>query len=823
MTWDRIAATVLFAFVHGATLADDIAVEIRRMTGARTRIVWAHQVQGDVKRWGSGSAEFALMGFDTEAGRSRVILPGPDSFANPSITPDGSRVVFSDVGEGFIYVVDWNGASRTKLASGFALCAWADPLTGVQWVYAAKGEFSAPIFRFQLGDPDSTETVWSQACGPTSGFQVSADGTRAGCVRNHPNAGTIHFQAGRHASHGWGCEAGFAPDNSYRFFHMGEWVEHAGLNMYDADGANKRAIHFGKFPDSPGADAWNPRWSTDVRFLTVSSPNAGPGQDVYLGMFDAGVTRIDHWIRISREAGQDLGAHAWIDPGLGYHIGEAPFSIAIPAPGGGTWTWDYGDGVTQEGSVARHTYDVPGTYALAGQRGKQERKGRVVVTSNAPPRVVAAGIRDARTLQVWFDEPVCLDKATASLDSGVVVEEIASGPTGSDLVLRLAGRMPAQDRLRLEGVFDRAAMHNPAPESILIKRPTWPDDRRDLLFLWGADERERFYYDPRAGRFLKTSLTRDRIARVDRQGGLILHGGRFVAKGAGMGLPIACRKNNAFSIEVVIAAADLAQGTTNQPARILSCDFGEGLQRANVALCQVGARLQLYLYLKTAESAAGVKSIDLCALEQLQSNHVVVTFAGGRLTCYRNGKQIGDVHSLGGALDWRDVPFHTGLNIGGATGGATPWYGRLERIAIFARAIERKEAVANDRDYRKFISSRPGVPRIQMRVKLARKSRIPSEQEIAPYADALVVNEYDVVDVRAGSYRRKTVRVAQWGLIDRQATALKEVAPGAVVDLVLEPFDMHSEVENDPLRDTLDFDVDADLFLDVTVPPADEP
>jgi len=456
------------------------------MTGARTRIVWAHQVKGEGKRWGSGSSEFELLGFDTDEGKPRVILPGPASYANPGLTPDGSRVIFTDTIEGAVYVVDWEGANKTKLAAGFGLCAWVDPKTGRQWVYASKGEFGSPISRFLLDDPATRETVWDKPSGPTSGFQVSADGSRAGCLSKHPSGGTIYFDEDRHATHGWGCETGFAPDNSYRFFHMGEWVEHAGVNMYDADGANKRTVHFGRFPDSPGYDAWNPRWSTDVRFMTVSSPNAGPGQDVYLGVFDTDITRIDRWIRISYGPGQDLGAHAWIDPGLGYWSGEAPFSIAVTGPGGGEWAWEFGDGNTAEGSVARHTYEKPGRYTLMGRQGKLSLEGQVAVVSNAPPVVLDVGLRDERTLQVWFDEPVVLDNAAATLKSGVKVENVSAGHTKSDLVLHLAGTIRARDTLRMSGVFDRAAQRNPVPPSIPVRRPRWPADREDLLLLWGG-------------------------------------------------------------------------------------------------------------------------------------------------------------------------------------------------------------------------------------------------------------------------------------------------------------------------------------------------
>ena len=61
----------------------DLADDIVKMTGARTRVVWQHEMTGKSKNdeyaW---SAEYQLMGFDTEERKARVILPGPASYGD---------------------------------------------------------------------------------------------------------------------------------------------------------------------------------------------------------------------------------------------------------------------------------------------------------------------------------------------------------------------------------------------------------------------------------------------------------------------------------------------------------------------------------------------------------------------------------------------------------------------------------------------------------------------------------------------------------------------------------------------------------------------
>src|SRR3970282_1896202 len=60
----------------------------------------------------------------------------------------------------------------------------------------------------------------------------------------------------------------------------------------------------------------------------------------------------------------------------------------------------------------------------------------------------------------------------------------------------------------------------------------------------------------------------------------------------------------------------------------------------------------------------------------------------------------------------------------------------------------------------------PPVPRdadqLVVNVRLTRPGPIPTPQSILPYRNALVVNEYEVLDVLSGAYTDKTIQIAQW-------------------------------------------------------------
>jgi len=175
-----------------------------------------------------------------------------------------------------------------------------------------------------------------RCCRSTAG--ISAGGTHAGSGFPWPLAGVAVLPSVGWKQYGTGCNGCMSPDNSYRFFHMGEEAAHNGVMMYDDGGQNKRMIPFTGLPGRrPQDDSWIPRWSSDVRFLTLNSPIGGEDADICFGEFDENFTKVVRWIRVTDRPGQDTKACCWIDPGLGRYEGEVPFTIAVPGeltPGG---------------------------------------------------------------------------------------------------------------------------------------------------------------------------------------------------------------------------------------------------------------------------------------------------------------------------------------------------------------------------------------------------------------------------------------------------------------------------------------------------------
>jgi hypothetical protein len=84
-------------------------------------------------------------------------------------------------------------------------------------------------------------------------------------------------------------------------------------------------------------------------------------------------------------------------------------------------------------------------------------------------------------------------------------------------------------------------------------------------------------------------------------------------------------------------------------------------------------------------------------------------------------------------------------------------------------------------------------------VRLARPGPIPSPQAILPYRHALVVNEYEVLDLVQGSYTEREIHVAQWAIREGRVLSDARKNTGTAFTLTVERYDAHAELEGERL------------------------
>lgn len=344
----------LATWILPVSLTAGPAEEIRAFTGAQTRVVWI-QDAGETACVYSEKPTLRLMGFDTDDGKGeRAILPNIGWYAKPVITADGNRVVFADLADHSVKVVNFDGTGLRLIVKNEESykfnekaftdnSVWTDPKSGVTWVYAMimeqRGGQPVPtIRRYQLDHPEVNEMVWDKT--PVFMFMMNGDGRMAsGGVSDGGNTpqGVFLLPNVDFAARGGGCWPSMSPDNSLR-----SWVftgNHRSIHFcVTTDARTGKGSSYGvEFNKSPGLtvkgqqEMYHPRWSNNVRFFTLGSPfeewnykseakipmSVAEKVEIYLGKFTEDMKGVERFVQVTHNTHGDYWASAWIKPPAG--------------------------------------------------------------------------------------------------------------------------------------------------------------------------------------------------------------------------------------------------------------------------------------------------------------------------------------------------------------------------------------------------------------------------------------------------------------------------------------------------------------------------
>jgi hypothetical protein len=106
--------------------------------------------------------------------------------------------------------------------------------------------------------------------------------------------------------------------------------------------------------------------------------------------------------------------------------------------------------------------------------------------------------------------------------------------------------------------------------------------------------------------------------------------------------------------------------------------------------------------------------------------------------------------------------------------------------------------------------------RVVLSARLADPGPVPTPEAILPYRHALVVNEYDVVEVLQGTYTQPSILIAQWAIRDSRELAGARKLAGAAFTLTVDRYDARAELEGERLIS--DSASTLPLYYDVTPP-----
>lgn len=306
--------------------SNQVISNLHKFTGSPARLVWVQDLL-DNKDVHAVGRNLALMGYDSEDGRKeRVILPGPENFILPFVTPSGEQVVFSDFNRQIVMVVDWSGKNRRNLTKGLAFAVWRDPNDGIDWVYVARNPIKKGsatfqlLYRIQLKKPSVQELVWDKS--PFGGaIQLSGDGRFFSSVTPWPNCSIIDLDNMKTRRYGKGCWPALAPDLSYRFWFFDG--SHRNLEMIDTRTGVQNKINLANAPGIEGYEVYHPRWSNHPRYMVMTGPyttrqggnniaGGGEGVEVYIGRFNKDYTEIEAWFKVTTNQRADFYPDLWI-------------------------------------------------------------------------------------------------------------------------------------------------------------------------------------------------------------------------------------------------------------------------------------------------------------------------------------------------------------------------------------------------------------------------------------------------------------------------------------------------------------------------------
>ncbi len=141
--------------------------------------------------------------------------------------------------------------------------------------------------------------------------------------------------------------------------------------------------------------------------------------------------------------------------------------------------------------------------------------------------------------------------------------------------------------------------------------------------------------------------------------------------------------------------------------------------------------------------------------------------------------------------------------------------GRPQRMTSHPASDRYPDVHVESLDLERWRRDLPPVPRsekmgpvkaagpLDARAELRVCSRVPSLREISPYRDALIVCEWDVVELLSGEPSESRLRVAHWALRHGERQPITTAAPGFLARLQLEPMVGASQTGGYPIFDTL--------------------
>ncbi|MEI6536369.1 MAG: LamG-like jellyroll fold domain-containing protein, partial [Verrucomicrobiaceae bacterium] len=359
---------------------------------------------------------------------------------------------------------------------------------------------------------------------------------------------------------------------------------------------------------------------------------------------------------------------------------------------------------------------------------------------------------------------------------------------------------PATFLEKLFGLRGKQNESGKSPGRTSDENQKWPGTNDGWVFIWENGASQGMIQDPKTHARMPAITQPRGLAVYGRNREMDLNNGSFVARDADSALLNALQVSNQISIEVVIVPE---RKKLRKPAEIIT--FSSTAKSRNFSLTQDDSWLTFRIRTSLTGPNASKPVFKLCELKEGMAQHVIVTYQRGRIVCYLDGGKVFDEHcSEGDFSSWTEQHLVFGDEW---REGTADWPGRLEGVAIFNRVLSSDEASDHHKLFQQKLKERKPVEQIVVKARLLSVTPPPAPASIAPYRRALVVNDYEVEQVRAGSFVDKKLQAAHWGVLDGKVLP-QDWESGSVYELTLEKFSDQPQLEGERLvSDSEDFDL----------------
>ncbi len=332
----------------------------------------------------------------------------------------------------------------------------------------------------------------------------------------------------------------------------------------------------------------------------------------------------------------------------------------------------------------------------------------------------------------------------------------------------------------------------------------WPSDTNNLVFVWQNALAENKLDENSALGFSQFRVAAKHRARFNRFLEMDLQGAGFIADWPSIKAATILNKNASLALELLFTPRSSADSERGAVVQIREKNSPTGF-----AILQQGKKLMLEM-ISTGKPV--VREIIPTDLQAGRPIHIAVVLLPGSLRVFIDGhRQLERKGEYTHSMSVQEPE----LIFGQLQEAASGIHGAISHVALFGNGKPDKTLAADARVVTGELESRKAVESFRFKGELIEVSRVPVPENLGAYRRALVVNRYRVLDSSQPFASGQEILVAQWAVLDRMVLPeTKAFTPGQIVQLEVEKFDDHPELEGERLMMDM-FDPDLEIYYQV--------